>query len=43
MAIFAYALDESVIGRCMEKYRHEQWFRFLRLIDRNTPKDNELH
>lgn len=36
-------LDGSVIGQCMEKHRHQEWLRFLRQIDRNIPKDKELH
>jgi len=36
-------LDGSVIGQCMTKHRHQEWLRFLRQIDRSTPKDRELH
>ncbi|MFC3110267.1 IS630 family transposase [Undibacterium arcticum] len=36
-------LDGNVIGQCMTKHRHQEWLRFLRQIDRSTPKDKELH
>ncbi len=36
-------LDGSVIGQCLTKHRHQEWLRFLRQIDRSTPKDKELH
>jgi transposase len=36
-------LDGTVIGQCQTKHRHQEWLRFLRKIDGNTPKDKELH
>jgi transposase len=36
------ALDVAtgrVIGECMKRHRHQEWLKFLRLIDRRTPKD----
>lgn len=36
-------LDGTVIGTCMPKHRHQEWIRFLRLIDRETPKDKAIH
>jgi len=36
-------LDGTVIGTCMKQHRHEEWLKFLRLIDRQTPPDRELH
>jgi transposase len=36
-------LDGSIIGQCMTRHRHQEWLRFLRQIDRSTPKDKELH
>jgi transposase len=36
-------LDGTVIADCMERHRHQEWLRFLRLIDRRTPKDKQLH
>ena len=36
-------LDGKVIGRCAQRHRHIEWLDFLRQIDRETPKDKELH
>jgi len=36
-------LDGKVIGTCMPKHRHQEWLKFLRLIDRSTPRSKELH
>mgnify|MGYP000031064779 FL=1 len=36
-------LDGSVISRCAQRHRHVEWLDFLRQIDRETPKDKELH
>jgi transposase len=36
-------LDGTVIGTCMKQHRHEEWLKFLRLIDRETPPDKDLH
>ena len=36
-------LDGSVISMCQELHRHEEWLKFLRLIDRKTPKHLQLH
>jgi transposase len=36
-------LDGSIIGQCMTRHRHQEWLRFLRQIDRSTPKDKQLH
>ncbi len=33
----------SIIGKCMEKHRHKEWLSFLRLIDKSTPADKEIH
>ncbi len=37
------SLDGSVIAECMPRHSHQEWLRFLRLIDRRTPKDKQLH
>jgi transposase len=40
------ALDVAsgkVIGECMNRHRHQEFIRFLRTIDRNTPKNLDLH
>jgi len=36
-------LDGTVIGTCMPRHRHQEWLRFLKLIDSKTPKDKDLH
>jgi transposase len=36
-------LDGTVIGTCMPQHRHQEWIKFLSLIDRETPKDKEIH
>jgi len=36
-------LDGSVISCCPQRHRHEEWLRFLRQIERQTPKDKQLH
>lgn len=33
----------KVVGKCMNKHRHEEWLKFLRLIERNSPPDKEIH
>lgn len=36
-------LDGKVIGECMPKHRQEEWLKFLKLIDKKTEKDKEIH
>jgi len=36
-------LDGNVIGTCMQRHRHQEWIKFLRLIDEHTPPDKQLH
>ncbi len=36
-------LDGTVISRCMPRHRHQEWLKFLKQIDRETPKDKDLH
>jgi len=36
-------LDGQVIGQCQKRHTHVQWLKFLRQIDRETPKDKTLH
>jgi len=36
-------LDGSVMATCMERHRHQEWLKFLRLIDHQTPADKQLH
>jgi transposase len=44
-SLFA-ALDVAsgeIVGRCYRQHRHQEFLRFLRVIDREFPKDMELH
>ena len=36
-------LSGTLIGTCFPKHRHQEWLRFLRLIDRQTPPALDLH
>jgi transposase len=33
----------KLIGTCMPRHRHQEWIKFLELIDRETPADKQLH
>ena len=35
--------DGKVIGHCQARHRHQEWLKFLRLIDAQTPPERELH
>lgn len=37
------AADGKVISLCQPRHRHQEWIRFLRLIDQDTPPGRELH
>jgi transposase len=36
-------LDGRVISMCDDRHRHQEWLRFLRIIDKLTPKDKQAH
>ena len=36
-------LDGRVIGECMPRHRHQEFLRFLRRLDREFPKELDLH
>jgi transposase len=36
-------LDGQVIGQCQQRHTHTEWLKFLKTIDRETPKDKTLH
>jgi len=36
-------LDGQVIGDCMPQHRHQEFIRFLKRIDQQTPKEFDLH
>jgi transposase len=36
-------LEGKVIGTCMNRHRHQEFLKFLRLIDHSTPRELDLH
>lgn len=36
-------LEGRVIGVCQKRHRHQEWLKFLKLIDAQTPADLDLH
>ena len=36
-------INGKVIGQCQQRHTHEEWLKFLKQIDRETPKDKALH
>ena len=36
-------LQGKVIARCMSRHRHQEWIKFLKQIDAETPSDLDLH
>ncbi len=36
-------LDGTVIGQCMKRHRHQEFLRFLRKLDRETPRRLDIH
>jgi transposase len=36
-------LDGTVIGMCDDRHRHQEWLKFLRVIDDVTPSGREIH
>ncbi len=36
-------LDGTVLSQCRDRHTNEEWIAFLRLIDKQTPKDKQLH
>jgi transposase len=36
-------LDGQVIGQCQQRHTHVEWLKFLKKIDRETPKNKTLH
>jgi len=35
--------EGRLIGTCMQRHRHQEWLKFLKLIDTQTPADMDLH
>jgi transposase len=36
-------LEGKVIGRCMQRHRHQEFIRFLNTVDREVPADKAVH
>lgn len=36
-------LDGQVIAQCQQRHRHEEWLKFLKKIERETPREKTLH
>jgi transposase len=37
------ALDGQVISMCDDRHRHQEWLKFLRVIDHVTPAEKQIH
>ena len=35
--------EGRIIGTCMDRHRHQEWIKFMKLIDQQTPAELELH
>ena len=35
--------DGTLIGQCQDRHRHQEWLKFLKLIDAQTPAGRDLH
>jgi transposase len=35
--------DGRVIGMCEDRHRHQEWLKFLRVIDDVTPEEKQIH
>lgn len=36
-------IEGNVIGKCQSRHRHQEFLKFLRLIERQTPKEKDIH
>jgi hypothetical protein len=36
-------LDGKVIGRCMQRHRHQEFIRFLNAVEHEVPADKAVH
>ena len=36
-------LTGMFISQCMPRHRHQEWLKFLKTIDRQVPKDLQIH
>jgi hypothetical protein len=37
------ALDGTIISLCEDRHRHQEWLKFLRLIDQSTPQEKTIY
>ena len=35
--------DGTIIGQCQNRHRHQEWLKFLKHLDQQTPADREVH
>ena len=35
--------DGTIISECWPKHRHQEWLKFLKLIESQVPGDREIH
>jgi transposase len=35
--------DGTIIGQCQNRHRHQEWLKFLKLIEQQTPANREVH
>ena len=35
--------DGTIIGQCQNRHRHQEWLKFLKLIDQQTPAARDVH
>jgi len=35
--------DGSIIGKCMQRHRHQEWLEFLKLINQKTDPEKDIH
>ncbi len=36
-------VEGRLIGKCMKRHRHQEWIKFLKMIDEETPANYDLH
>jgi hypothetical protein len=36
-------LDGSIIGRCMQRHRHQEFIRFLNAVEKTVPAAKAMH
>ena len=36
-------LNGKVLSMCEDRHRHQEWLKFLKLIDQNTPSDKQIY